>query len=60
MIFCMAWREQHAVFRYFLSRFILVKAYEDQDVEKLYGLQGYPTRLRVGTRLRTASTTGTQ
>ena len=29
--------------RYFLSRFILVKVYEDQEVEKLYGLQGYPT-----------------
>ncbi|MEX2138975.1 MAG: thioredoxin family protein [Pirellulales bacterium] len=29
--------------RYFLSRFILLKAYEDQEVEKLYGLQGYPT-----------------
>jgi thiol-disulfide isomerase/thioredoxin len=29
--------------RHFLSQFVLVKAYEDKDVEKTYGLTGYPT-----------------
>ena len=29
--------------RHFLSRFVIVKAYEDKDVEKTYGLNGYPT-----------------
>lgn len=29
--------------RSFLSRFVIVKAYEDKDVEKTYGLDGYPT-----------------
>ena len=29
--------------RYFLSRFVIVKAYEDKDVEKTYGMNGYPT-----------------
>ncbi len=29
--------------RHFLSNFVIVKAYEDKDVEKTYGLNGYPT-----------------
>jgi thiol-disulfide isomerase/thioredoxin len=29
--------------RSFLSRFVIVKAYEDKDVEKKYGCGGYPT-----------------
>ncbi|HEY3394191.1 MAG TPA: thioredoxin family protein [Lacipirellulaceae bacterium] len=29
--------------RHFLSNFVVVKAYEDRDVEKTYGLNGYPT-----------------
>jgi len=29
--------------RHFLSHFVIVKAYEDKDVEKTYGLNGYPT-----------------
>jgi thiol-disulfide isomerase/thioredoxin len=29
--------------RHFLSDFVIVKAYEDKDVEKTYGLNGYPT-----------------
>lgn len=29
--------------RHFLSGFVLVKAYEDKDVEKTYGQAGYPT-----------------
>ena len=29
--------------RYFLSPFVVVKAYEDKDVERTYGLNGYPT-----------------
>ena len=29
--------------RHFLSSFVIVKAYEDKDVEKTYGLNGYPT-----------------
>lgn len=29
--------------RHFLSSFVIVKAYEDRDVEKTYGLNGYPT-----------------
>ena len=29
--------------RHFLSPFVVVKAYEDREVEKKYGLRGYPT-----------------
>ena len=29
--------------RHFLADFVVVKAYEDRDVEEKYGLQGYPT-----------------
>jgi thiol-disulfide isomerase/thioredoxin len=29
--------------RHFLSSFVVVKAYEDREVEKQYGLRGYPT-----------------
>jgi thiol-disulfide isomerase/thioredoxin len=29
--------------RHFLSDFVIVKAYEDKEVEKTYGLGGYPT-----------------
>jgi thiol-disulfide isomerase/thioredoxin len=29
--------------RSFLSKFVIVKAYEDKDVEKKYGMSGYPT-----------------
>jgi thiol-disulfide isomerase/thioredoxin len=29
--------------RHFLSKFVVVKAYEDREVEKTYGLNGYPT-----------------
>ena len=29
--------------RHFLSGFVVVKAYEDKDVEEKYGLNGYPT-----------------
>lgn len=29
--------------RHFLSGFVLVKAYEDEEVEKTYGAEGYPT-----------------
>jgi thiol-disulfide isomerase/thioredoxin len=29
--------------RHFLASFVVVKAYEDRDVEKTHGLQGYPT-----------------
>jgi thiol-disulfide isomerase/thioredoxin len=29
--------------RHFLASFVIVKAYEDKDVEKTYGMNGYPT-----------------
>ena len=29
--------------RHFLSNFVIVQAFEDKDVEKTYGLNGYPT-----------------
>ena len=29
--------------RHFLSSFVVVKAYEDREVEQKYGLRGYPT-----------------
>jgi thiol-disulfide isomerase/thioredoxin len=29
--------------RHFLSKFVVVKAYEDREVEQTYGLNGYPT-----------------
>jgi hypothetical protein len=29
--------------RHFLSKFVVVKAYEDREVEQMYGLNGYPT-----------------
>ncbi len=29
--------------RYFLQDFVIVQAYEDKDVEKIYGANGYPT-----------------
>jgi thiol:disulfide interchange protein len=29
--------------RHFLSGFVIVKAYEDKEVETKYGLNGYPT-----------------
>jgi thiol:disulfide interchange protein len=34
--------------RHFMSDFVMVKAYEDREVEKKYGLRGYPTLVFVG------------
>jgi thiol-disulfide isomerase/thioredoxin len=34
--------------RHFMSDFVMVKAYEDREVERAYGMQGYPTLVFVG------------
>ncbi|HEV3118933.1 MAG TPA: thioredoxin family protein [Gemmataceae bacterium] len=43
--------------RYFLSDFIVVKAYEDKDVEKKYGFAGYPTLVFTDSSGKAAYTT---
>jgi thiol-disulfide isomerase/thioredoxin len=43
--------------RYFLSEFVIVKAYEDKDVEKTYGLTGYPTLVFTDSEGKAAYTT---